>query len=115
MNLYFPTPHGVLITKNGESLHNFLKNDLLLPRLSLLLGYNCFIITSCFSEVLHNLDKVEPIYTDFDGWENATNGIENFTDLPENAKKYIKYISNFIETPINIISTGPGRNQIIKL
>ena len=72
-------------------------------------------ITSCFSEVLHNLDKVEPIYTDFDGWENATNGIENFTDLPENAKKYIKYISNFIETPINIISTGPGRNQIIKL
>tara|TARA_Y100000817_G_scaffold314222_1_gene312369 strand:- start:713 stop:1981 length:1269 start_codon:yes stop_codon:yes gene_type:complete len=71
--------------------------------------------TNCFSEVLHNLDKVKPIYTEFDGWKSTTTGIENFNDLPDNTKKYIDYIINFTKTPINIISVGPGRNQIIKL
>jgi len=64
---------------------------------------------------LHNLDKVKPIYTEFDGWKSTTTGIENFNDLPDNTKKYIDYIINFTKTPINIISVGPGRNQIIKL
>ena len=71
-------------------------------------------VTTCFSKVLHNLDKVTPVYTEFEGWKTATTGIENFEDLPENTKEYINYISDFIKTPINIISTGPGRNQIIK-
>ena len=71
-------------------------------------------VTTCFSKVLHNLDKVTPVYTEFEGWKTATTGIENFEDLPGNTKEYINYISDFIKTPINIISTGPGRNQIIK-
>ena len=71
-------------------------------------------VTTCFSKVLHNLDKVTPVYTEFKGWKTPTTGIENFEDLPGNTKEYINYISDFIKTPINIISTGPGRNQIIK-
>ena len=74
-----------------------------------------FPTTNCFSKLLHNLDKVEPVYTDFDGWKTSTEGIEKFEDLPDNTKKYITYISDFINTPINIISIGPGRHQIIKL
>jgi len=72
-------------------------------------------ITTCFSEVLHNLDKVKPVYTEFDGWKSSTDGANCFDDLPDNAKKYINYIMDFVDTPINIISIGPGRNQIIKL
>ena len=71
-------------------------------------------ITS-FPEVLHNLDKVEPVYTNFDGWKTSTEKIDTFDNLPDNTKIYIDYISNFINTPIKIISIGPGRNQIIKL
>ena len=71
--------------------------------------------TTCFSEVLNHLDDVEPIYTEFKGWESSTEDAKSFEELPENAKNYINYISNFIETPIKIISIGPGRNQIIKL
>ena len=71
--------------------------------------------TTCFSEVLHNLDKVKPVYTEFNGWKKSTTGIEKFDDLPDNTKKYINFIIDFIETPINIISIGPGRDQIIKL
>ncbi len=71
--------------------------------------------TKAFSEVLHNLDNVEPIYTTFEGWRTPTTGIETFDELPDKTKIYINFISEFINTPIKIISTGPGRNQIIKL
>ena len=40
---------------------------------------------------------------------------ESFEELPENAKKYIVLLSNILETPIKIISTGPKRNQIISI
>ena len=72
-------------------------------------------VTSCFSEVIHNLEQVEPVYKNFDGWKTSTEGVKEFNKLPENAKKYINFISDFIDTPINIVSIGPGRNQIIKL
>ena len=55
------------------------------------------------------------MYTSFDGWKVSTEQIASFEGLPDNTKKYIDYISNFINTPIKIISIGPGRNQIIKL
>ena len=71
--------------------------------------------TESFSEVLYNLDAVEPIYTIFDGWLTPTTGVETFDELPDKAKVYLNFISEFVNTPIKIISTGPGRNQIIKL
>ena len=71
--------------------------------------------TDSFSGVLHNLDEVEPIYTTFDGWLTTTTGIETFDELPDKTKIYLNFVSEFINTPIKIISTGPGRNQIIKL
>jgi len=72
-------------------------------------------VTACFSEVLHTLDKVEPIYTEFDGWNMATTEMKSFDELPDNTKKYINFIVDYIDTPIDIISIGPGRNQIIQL
>ena len=39
--------------------------------------------------------------------------IKNFEELPENAKKYINAIEDFIEIPITFISVGPERNQNI--
>ena len=71
--------------------------------------------TESFSGVLYNLDEVEPIYTTFDGWMEPTTGIETFDELPDKTKIYLNFISEFINTPIKIISTGPGRDQIIHL
>ena len=71
--------------------------------------------TESFSEVLYDLDAVEPIYKTFDGWLTPTTEIETFNDLPNKTKIYLNFISKFIGAPIKIISIGPGRNQIIKL
>ena len=65
------------------------------------------------SNVLHNLDKVKPVFKHFKGWECSLENINNFNDLPEQAKEYINYLSNELGVPINIISIGPKRNQIL--
>ncbi|MBX9598425.1 MAG: adenylosuccinate synthase [Burkholderiales bacterium] len=55
----------------------------------------------------------EPIYETMPGWSESTAGLKNYDELPENAKKYLKRIEDIIETPIDIISTGPDRVETI--
>ena len=65
------------------------------------------------SEVLHCLEDVKPIYKLFEGWQETTTGIGLYSDLPEKTQKYIQFISDFIGVSVKIISTGPGRDEII--
>ena len=67
------------------------------------------------SALIPNLAEVNPIYEVFDGWNMMTTGINSFNELPQNAQRYIKYISDFIGVPVKIISTGPGRDEIIQV
>ena len=57
--------------------------------------------------------KIKPIYKTFPGWKESTNGIKNIDELPENAKKYIFAIEDFIGTKISSISTSPERDDTI--
>jgi len=54
-----------------------------------------------------------PIYKNFAGWMSETEGINNFNNLPDNAKSYIKFIEEFVGCSASIISTGPSREQTI--
>lgn len=56
-----------------------------------------------------------PIYETMPGWSESTAGLQTYTALPENAKKYLRRIEEIIETPIEIISTGPDRVETILL
>ena len=58
-------------------------------------------------------DNDNPVYKEFDGWLCSTEGITEYSELPEKAKAYIQYIENFIDCSASIISTGPSRNQTI--
>ena len=57
--------------------------------------------------------KIKPIYKTFQGWKTSTNGIKNLDELPENAKKYIFAIEDFIGSKISSISTSPEREDTI--
>ena len=59
--------------------------------------------------------KIKPIYKIFPGWKSSTNGIKNIETLPENAKKYIYAIEDFIGAKISCISTSPEREDTILL
>lgn len=57
----------------------------------------------------------EPIYESVPGWKESTVGVKSYDGLPENARNYLKRIEEITETPIDIISTGPDRNETIIL
>ncbi|WP_157147682.1 adenylosuccinate synthase [Brachyspira pilosicoli] len=59
------------------------------------------------------LSKVEPVYEEFDGWKTSTTNIREYDKLPENAKKYLKRLSEVIDTEISIVSVGAGRDETI--
>ena len=59
--------------------------------------------------------KIKPIYKTFPGWKSPTSGIKNIEKLPENAKKYISAVEDFIGAKISSISTSPEREDTILL
>lgn len=59
--------------------------------------------------------KVTPVYETLAGWSESTIGITKFEELPENAKIYIKRIEELVGCPVDIISTGPDRDETIVL
>ena len=59
--------------------------------------------------------QLEPIYEDLPGWTESTVGAKSLDELPENARAYIRYIESAIEVPVDIISTGPDREETIIL
>ena len=48
------------------------------------------------------------------GWQSSTVGIKDVDDLPKNARGYIETIENLANISVDIISTGPARDQIIQ-
>ena len=58
---------------------------------------------------------LEPVYEEMPGWSEATLGVKTLEELPANARAYIKRIEELIGAPIDIISTGPDRNETIVL
>ncbi len=60
-------------------------------------------------------EKIKPVYKDLPGWKETTFGARSMADLPDNARAYIRFIEDAIEAPIDIISTGPDREETIVL
>lgn len=61
------------------------------------------------------LEKVKPIYKTMPGWKKPTKGIKKYSDLPLEAKNYLKEIEKLVGAKIKYISTGRERTEIIKL
>ena len=59
------------------------------------------------------LEECEPVYEEMPGWSESTVGLTRFKQLPRAAQNYLKRIENVCGVPIDLISTGPGREQTI--
>ncbi|MBV8046258.1 MAG: adenylosuccinate synthase [Paludibacterium sp.] len=57
----------------------------------------------------------EPIYETLPGWSESTVGLKRWDDLPANARAYLKRIEAFCGAPVDIVSTGPDREETIVL
>lgn len=68
-----------------------------------------------FPASLEDVALCEPVYEEFDGWDNSVADARSYEELPENAKKYLKRIEEVTETRISYISVGPKRDQTMKV
>lgn len=59
--------------------------------------------------------KCKPIYETMAGWKESTVGVKDYDALPAAAKAYLQRITEICEAPIDIISTGPDREETIVL
>jgi adenylosuccinate synthase len=57
----------------------------------------------------------EPVYEELPGWGEDISGIREYEDLPKEAKTYVEYIQEAIQTPIGWVSVGPERSQLVEV
>ena len=57
--------------------------------------------------------RCEPVMEDMPGWSESTAGITEYDRLPANARAYIERLEQLIGVPVDILSTGPDRNETI--
>lgn len=56
---------------------------------------------------------IEPIYTKIPGWKKSTSQIKKYSDLPDNAKQFLKKIEVLTGVPISLVSVGPQVDQTL--
>ena len=59
------------------------------------------------------LAECEPVYEELPGWKDSTVGIQKFDQLPDNARAYLRHIERICGVPVDVISTGPDRDETI--
>jgi adenylosuccinate synthase len=101
---------------NGISGLCVTKLDVLdgLESLRICVGYK---IDGQVSDILpvgaETLADCEPIYEELPGWTDSTVGVKTVDGLPANARAYLQRMEALCEVPIDIISTGPDREETI--
>ena len=74
--------------------------------------FNGDVLTS-FPRDVTILEKCQPIYEELDSWQESISGIRNFEKLPVRAHNYISRLEDLLSCPLNLVSVGPDRRQII--
>ena len=64
-------------------------------------------------QTVNVLERCEPVYKEFDGWQKSTKGATKMKDLPKQARAYMDYLCEALNVKIDLISTGQKRDEII--
>ena len=60
------------------------------------------------------LERAKPIYESLPGWREDISGCRHFSDLPKAAQAYVTRVSELCSVPINSVSVGPERDQLVQ-
>lgn len=61
------------------------------------------------------LDDCTPVYEELPGWTEDITGAKSLEDLPQNARNYVRRISELVGVKIATLSVGPDREQTMIL
>jgi adenylosuccinate synthase len=62
-----------------------------------------------------DFESLVPVYETVSGWSESTLGVQHWEQLPLNARRYIERIAELVGVGVDIVSTGPDRNETIIL
>ena len=86
-----------------------------LTKIDVLDRFDKISICTNYGSINYETFEVEDLeFITLPGWQSSTVGIREFNSLPKNAKAYIETIEKLTDIPIDIISTGPARDEIIQ-
>ena len=100
---------------NGVTDLMMMKSDVLSGFDSLNLCTNYLNNNTLSSQMPMELDQVVPQYTTLNGWNQDLTQTTQTEHLPSPLLKYIDFIQQFTQTPISLVSVGPGREQTLFL
>ncbi len=61
------------------------------------------------------MEQVQPIYAEFDGWEEDISHVSSLNELPKTALNYLDAITDLLNVPIKIVSVGKDRSQTFSI
>jgi adenylosuccinate synthase len=67
-----------------------------------------------FPADIEDVKKCKPVYKEFKGWKEINKNSKKLSDLPKEAQEYLKFIEKELQTPIMLVSIGPGRKETIE-
>ena len=101
------------VLKKTIRLNNL--SGIALTKIDVLDHFDEISICTDYGEIDYETFNVEDIeFIKLPGWKASTVGIKKYQDLPNNARSYIETIERLCDIPIDIISTGPARDEIIQ-
>ncbi|MGS1006186.1 adenylosuccinate synthase [Achromobacter anxifer] len=63
----------------------------------------------------HAVAQAQPVLEELPGWSESTVGITEYDKLPQAARRYLERVAEVCGVPIDLVSTGPDRNETIVL
>lgn len=103
---------------NGMNELTVTKLDILndFEEIKLCTGYNINgTVTDIFPLDLAEYETIEPVFKTMPGWQQSLDSCDSFEALPAEAQDYLKYIQEYLNVDLKILSKGPDRSETIQL
>ncbi|MDX1617843.1 MAG: adenylosuccinate synthetase, partial [Balneolaceae bacterium] len=71
--------------------------------------------TAEFSPDLYDIERAEPVYDSMPGWKEEIRKCTSLDALPDEARDYLRFIRDYLEVDLKVLSTGPRRSETIML
>jgi adenylosuccinate synthase len=70
-------------------------------------------ITQNYPAATSEVEAAKPIYQEFEGWPTEIGHIRDYDKLPTAARRYIEFIEDYTNVPVDMIGVGPGREECV--
>jgi len=68
-----------------------------------------------FPSQVETVERCQPVYETFPGWQEPLTEARGWADLPANAQAYVRRLEVLLEAPVQLIGVGEAREEIVQL